>query len=141
MTRLFPAAVRKVTGIYCTALDETLWQGSAMAGYHQAHGSKELKDARKKTGEWLKKLRINAGITQLELARACGYEYVSFMSQIEAGKGRIPPEKYEIFAKSYKVSNVWFGRNYLHLTDPYMFEMLFGSNRELWGDETAFTPS
>jgi transcriptional regulator with XRE-family HTH domain len=99
-----------------------------MAGYHQAHNSRELKDARKKAGEWLKKLRTDAGITQLELAQACGYEYPSFMSQIEAGKGRIPPEKYEMFAKSYKVDTKWFAQNLLHFTDPYMHRMLFSSN-------------
>ena len=67
-------------------------------------------------------------ITQLELAQACGYEYPSFMSQIEAGKGRIPPEKYEMFAKSYKVDTKWFAQNLLHFTDPYMHRMLFSSN-------------
>jgi transcriptional regulator with XRE-family HTH domain len=96
-----------------------------MAGYHQAHDSEELKDARKETGAWLKKLRKDAGITQLAVAQACGYEYVSFMSQIEAGKGRIPPEKYECFAEAYGVDPQWFAKNYLRLTDPYMFKMLF----------------
>jgi hypothetical protein len=117
-----------MTGVYDTTLDETLCQGSAMVGYHQAHNSRELKDARKKAGEWLKKLRTDAGITQLELAQACGYEYPSFMSQIEAGKGRIPPEKYEMFAKSYKVDTKWFAQNLLHFTDPYMHRMLFSAN-------------
>jgi len=28
-----------------------------MAGYHQAHGSKELEEDRKEAGHWLKKLR------------------------------------------------------------------------------------
>ena len=60
-----------------------------MAGYHQAHDNDALKDARKDAGNWLKKLRTDAGITQLDLARACGYEYVSFMSQIEAAPGSL----------------------------------------------------
>jgi transcriptional regulator with XRE-family HTH domain len=99
-----------------------------MAGYNQAHDNDALKDARKDAGNWLKKLRTDAGITQLDLARACGYEYVSFMSQIEAGKGRIPPEKYETFAKAYKVDPKWFAQNYLRFTDRYMFKLLFGSD-------------
>jgi DNA-binding XRE family transcriptional regulator len=82
-----------MSGVHDTTLDETLCQGSAMAGYHQAHDNAELKDARKDAGNWLKKLRTDAGITQLAIAQACGYEYVTFISQIEAGKGRIPPEK------------------------------------------------
>jgi hypothetical protein len=47
------------------------------------------------------------------------------MSQIEAGKGRIPPDKYEAFARAYKVNRKWFAQNLLRLTDPCMFEMLF----------------
>src|SRR5687768_1392780 len=99
-----------------------------MAGYHQAHNSAELKDARKEAGAWLKKLRKDAGITQLNVARACGYEYVTFISQIESGKGRIPPEKYETFAKVYNVDSRWFAQNYLRHTDPYMFKLLFSFN-------------
>ena len=99
-----------------------------MAGYHQAHDNAEFKDARKDAGNWLKKLRTDAGITQLAIAQACGYDYVTFISQIEAGKGRIPPEKYEAFAKVYNVDSKWFAQNYLHFTDPYMFKLLFGPN-------------
>ena len=62
-----------------------------MAGYHQAHDNAKLKDARKDAGSWLKKLRTDAGVTQLAIAQACGYDYVTFISQIEAGKGRIRP--------------------------------------------------
>jgi transcriptional regulator with XRE-family HTH domain len=99
-----------------------------MAGYHQAHDNEELKADRKKAGEWLKKLRTDAGITQLAIAQACGYEYVTFISQIEAGKGRIPPEKYEAFAKVYNVDPTWFAKNYLRFTDRYMHKLLFGPN-------------
>jgi transcriptional regulator with XRE-family HTH domain len=101
-----------------------------MAGYHQAHDSEELKDARKDAGAWLKDLRKDAGITQLDVAKACGYEYVTFISQIESGKGRIPPEKYETFAKVYNVDPKWFMKKYLQFTDPYAFKLLFrfGSN-------------
>ena len=73
-----------------------------MAGYHQAHDNAELKDARKDAGGRLK-LRTDAGVTQLAIAQACGYEDVTFISQIEAGKGRIPPEKSEAFAKVSRV--------------------------------------
>jgi transcriptional regulator with XRE-family HTH domain len=112
-----------------------------MAGYHQAHDSEELKAARKDAGAWLKKLRKDAGVTQLDVARACGYEYVTFISQIESGKGRIPPDKYETFAKVYNADPKWFAENYLRFTDPYMFKLLFGSNKQGWGEEAVFLSS
>jgi hypothetical protein len=69
-----------MTGVYDTTLDETLCQGSAMAGYHQAHNSRELKDARKKAGEWLKKLRTHGDsvLRRTHLERVLYFNHSSF---------------------------------------------------------------
>jgi hypothetical protein len=53
---------------------------------------------------------------------------VTFIPQIEAGKGRILLEKYEAFARVYNVDPKWFAQNYLRFTDPYMHKLLFGPN-------------
>ena len=54
--------------------------------------SDKAKALRKKGGLWLSKARKAAGLTQKQLADAVGIEYYTFISQIETGFARIPPE-------------------------------------------------
>ena len=50
-------------------------------------GSVEL---RKRAGSWLRARRSELGLSQRELAVRVNMEYYTFISQIEAGRGRIP---------------------------------------------------
>jgi transcriptional regulator with XRE-family HTH domain len=55
---------------------------------------------RKQGGTYLKKLRNKSGLTQREVAEAAGFKYYTFISQIENGAGRIPPNLYANYAKA-----------------------------------------
>ena len=56
----------------------------------QGHAS-EAAALRREAGKWLKRLRESQGLSQRELARRVSIEYYTFISQIESGRGRIPP--------------------------------------------------
>ena len=53
---------------------------------NQRHNAAKRQDM----GVLVKSLRAAAGLTQLDLAEAVGQKYVSFISQVEQGRGRIP---------------------------------------------------
>ena len=73
----------------------------------------------------IKSLRKQMVYTQRELASKCELDYYTFISQIEAGVGKIPPSKLRIFATSLGVKPTLFAREILKYYDPVMFEILF----------------
>mgnify|MGYP005666767363 CR=1 FL=1 len=81
---------------------------------------------RKQGGKYLKNLRASAGLTQRELAEATGFKYYTFISQIENGSGRIPPNQYEAYAKAVDADLAEFVKDMLKFYDPYTYKGLFG---------------
>ena len=73
---------------------------------------------RKQGGQWLKTLRTHAGLSQRELANMLGLEYYTFVSQLENGIGRIPPERYEDWANALDVPVREFVRQTFRFYDP-----------------------
>ena len=55
---------------------------------------------RKRAGLWLRELRVEAELTQLELARRLRLKYYAFISQVETGFARVPTEKMEDWARA-----------------------------------------
>ena len=80
---------------------------------------------RKQGGQWLKTLRTHAGLSQRELANMLGLEYYTFVSQLENGIGRIPPERYENWANALDVPVHEFVRQILCFYDPITYDLLF----------------
>jgi len=62
-----------------------------------------LKQHRKRAGVWLKTLREEAGLTQMQLAGRLGFKYYAFVSQVETGFSRVPTEKMEAWARALGV--------------------------------------
>jgi len=60
-------------------------------------------EERKNARQFLRHRRLDAGITQLDLARALGLGYSQMVSQIEAGKARVPPARYVEYATALKM--------------------------------------
>jgi transcriptional regulator with XRE-family HTH domain len=54
-------------------------------------------------GRWLKECREAAGLSQRQLADLVGAEYHTFISQLETGRGRIPPDRYKAWAQALKI--------------------------------------
>ena len=84
---------------------------------------------RKQGGQWLKTLRTHAGLSQRELANMLGLEYYTFVSQLENGIGRIPPERYENWANALDVPVQEFVRQILCFYDPFTYDLLFTGGR------------
>ena len=95
----------------------------------QAEGNNNTKKLRKKGGAYLKKLREDAGLTQRSLAEKAGFKYYTFISQIEHGAGKIPPELYEAYADAVGVKRVDFIKNILMYYDPHVYKILYGGSK------------
>ncbi|WP_172124342.1 MULTISPECIES: helix-turn-helix transcriptional regulator [unclassified Devosia] len=89
---------------------------------------------RQEAGLWLKTLREDAGLSQRDLSRHLDLDYYTFISQIESGKGRVPPNQYAAMAKALKVEPHDFAKQMLRFYDPITHEMLFG------GEPKQFSP-
>ena len=87
----------------------------------------EMLELRRRGGLWLKSLREAAGLSQRDLARLINIEYYTFVSQIEIGRGRIPAEKYALWAKALNVDIYEFIVQVLRYYEPLIYKHLFGS--------------
>ena len=82
---------------------------------------------RKDGGKWLKDLRERQGLSQKELARLVNVQFYSFISQLENGHGRIPPERYELWAAALGISPYQFVERILFFYDSMTHRILFGN--------------
>ena len=95
----------------------------------QRRTSSETIELRKDGGQWLKSLREEKGLSQRKLADLIGTDYYTFISQLETGRGRIPPDRYRVWSEALGVDQREFVKNVLKFYDPITFEILFGSER------------
>ncbi len=86
----------------------------------------DVKRLRKLGGVWLKNLREEANLTQRQFAELVGCEYYTFVSQIENGRGRVPPERYREWAKHLGVAPKEFVKGIMRYYDPITYAILFG---------------
>jgi transcriptional regulator with XRE-family HTH domain len=73
---------------------------------------------RMQAGQWPKTRRTHAGFAQRQLANVLGLEYYTFISQLEHGIGRIPPERCEDWANALDVPVREFVRQTFRFYDP-----------------------
>lgn len=96
-----------------------------------AVGNKNVKDIndtaelRKEAGLWLRSKRDDAGLSQRDLAKKVGIDYYTFISQIEAGRGKVPSERYAQYAKALDVTPREFATTMLRYNDPHIYNMIF----------------
>ena len=88
--------------------------------------SRESRALRKKAGVFLKLCRNNAGLTQRELAQLLDIDYYTFISQLECGQGRVPPNLYVPLANALKVDLTEFVKEMLKFYDPFTYHALYG---------------
>ena len=84
-----------------------------------------MQELRRAAGEWLRKLREQRGLSQRDLARLVGAEYYTFISQLEMGRGRVPPDRYKVWADALGVPPKVFVKTLLRYYDPVTYGMLF----------------
>lgn len=96
-----------------------------MYGNPQKRTAADVQDLRREGGRWLKELREREGLSQRELAAKVGAEYYTFISQLETGRGRIPPDRYLQWATALGVSPKEFVRELMRYYDPLTHAILF----------------
>ncbi len=87
--------------------------------------SYDIRQLRQNAGRWLKELREAQGMSQRELARRVGLNFYTFISQLEAGRGRIPPDRYKAWAEALQIDPHLFVKELLRFYDPVTFHYLF----------------
>src|SRR3954462_15185382 len=96
-----------------------------MYGNPQRRASADVQELRREGGRWLKQCREAAGLSQRQLANLVGAEYYTFISQLETGRGRIPPDRYHQWAKALQVKPSEFVRAVMKYYDPITHSILF----------------
>jgi transcriptional regulator with XRE-family HTH domain len=84
-----------------------------------------MAERRREAGAWLRRLREDRGFTQRQLAERVGIDYYTFVSQIEAGRGRIPADRYQRWADALDVEARAFVRKMLRFYEPSTYQILF----------------
>ncbi|PSO24164.1 helix-turn-helix domain-containing protein [Bradyrhizobium sp. MOS002] len=99
-----------------------------MYSNQQKLSSPEVAELRREAGLYLKDLREKRGLSQRQMAEKVGGSYYTFISQLESGRGRIPPDRYLVWADVLGVKADVFVRNLLRYYDPVTYTILFGAN-------------
>ena len=97
-----------------------------MYTHPQRRGAKLTQKLRVQAGAWLRELREGRGLSQRELAQKVGAEYYTFISQLEHGRGRIPPDRYLVWADALGVDPREFVRGLMSYYDPVTYDIVFG---------------
>lgn len=84
-----------------------------------------VQELRREAGRWLKERREACGLSQRQLAELVGADYYTFISQLETGRGRIPPDRYIDWAKALQTPPREFVYTLLRFYDPVTFGILF----------------
>ena len=82
-------------------------------------------ELRRQAGSWLKARRIELGLSQRTLAERVNMEYYTFISQIEAGKGRVPAERLRHWAQALEMDPAEFAITLMKYYDPHNYELIF----------------
>lgn len=85
----------------------------------------ELASLRRECGIWLKEKREAVGLSQRGIAQKVGVEFYTFISQIESGRGRVPPERFEAYAKALDMDPKEFAMTMMRYNEPVVFNLLF----------------
>jgi transcriptional regulator with XRE-family HTH domain len=101
-----------------------------MYTHPQRRSTKLTQKLRTEAGGWLRQLREKRGLSQRELAERVGAEYYTFISQLENGRGRIPPDRYLVWAAALHVEPRAFVRTLMSYYDPVTYNIIFGDDAE-----------
>ena len=98
-----------------------------MYAHPQHNGGDTAKLLSREAGLWLKEMREARALSQRDIAALVGVDYYTFVSQIESGRGRIPPDRYEAWAQALGLDVRHFVRTLLRFYDPVTYALLFPS--------------
>jgi transcriptional regulator with XRE-family HTH domain len=110
-----------------------------MYSHPQQRADHDVQKLRQQAGKWLKSLREERGLSQRQLAERVQVDYYTFISQLEAGRGRIPPNRYVTWAEALGVAPDVFVRELMRFYDPVTHAILFGAPTDGPGTVTDVT--
>jgi len=96
----------------------------------QRRSAKLTQQLRNQAGEWLRELRERRGLSQRQLAQKVGAYYHTFISQVENGRGRIPPDSYLVWAHALGVEPRGFVLALMSYYDPATYNIVFGDGSQ-----------
>jgi transcriptional regulator with XRE-family HTH domain len=102
-----------------------------MYTHPQRRSARLTQSLRRKAGRWLRILRERRGLSQRELAKKVGAEYYTFISQLEHGRGRIPPDRYLVWADALGVEPRELVLGLMPYYDPVTYNVIFGREAQL----------
>lgn len=102
-----------------------------MYGNPQRRSVSDVQVLRQTGGHWLKEQREQLGLSQRQLAKLVGADYYTFISQLETGRGRIPPDRYKDWARAFQMRERDFVQQVLRYYDPVTYDILFGPDDEM----------
>ena len=106
--------------------------------HNQRASEQDVQALRRAGGQWLRDRRLARQLSQRALAEKVGAEYYTFISQLENGRGRIPPDRYRAWAESLGIPAPTFVYNLMRFYDPVTFEILFDEDGRFGGDPERF---
>jgi transcriptional regulator with XRE-family HTH domain len=106
------------------------WKGT-MYTHPQRRSARITQSLRRKAGRWLRLLRERRGLSQRDLAKKVGAEYYTFISQLEHGRGRIPPDRYLVWADALGVEPRELVLGLMPYYDPVTYNVIFGGDARL----------
>jgi len=102
-------------------------EGTHMHNRPQRRSTKRTRQLHNRSGAWLCELREKHGLSQRELANRVGAEFYTVISQLEAGLGRIPPDRYLVWADALGVEPREFVRTVASYYEPVTYDIVFGT--------------
>jgi transcriptional regulator with XRE-family HTH domain len=103
----------------------------------QKLSSPETQELRKEAGKLLKHLREKAGYSQRAFSAEIGSPVYTFVSQIETGRARVPPDQIRVWADAYGIEARDFLMMIMRFYDPETFAVLFEQEPKIF-DGSAF---
>lgn len=97
-----------------------------MANTKYRADSEAARHLRQDAGSYVRSLREALGITQRELSVKLKLDYYTFISQVETGASRVPPDAIVQWARALNVKPEEFARKLLGFYDPHMHSAIFG---------------
>lgn len=97
-----------------------------MFGNTQRLTAPEAQELRREGGRLLKRLREERHLSQRDLSARVGGGVYTFISQLETGRGRIPPDKLRVWAEALGLDAREFVKQIMPYYDPETYAILFG---------------
>jgi transcriptional regulator with XRE-family HTH domain len=91
----------------------------------QKRTAKLTRELRSEAGRWLRELREKRGLSQRQLAEKVGAEHYTLISQLEHGRGRIPPEGYVVWADALGIDPRKLVQGLMAYYDPVTYGIIF----------------